>query len=105
MVLREIAAHRYSVYAVCRLPAEECQVERFLLAHRSSYPKAMRDLNSMLRDYTPQHGPPFEVKDGAYERETAANRKRVGRRLAITRAFGVYRGACSDDEGQRHETK
>src|SRR6185295_6079127 len=65
MVLREIAAHRYSVYAVCRLPAEECQVERFLLAHRAAYPKAMRDLNSMLRDYTPQYGPPFEVEERA----------------------------------------
>jgi hypothetical protein len=65
MVLREIAVHRYSVYAVCHLPAEECQVEQFLLAHRSSYPKAMRDLNSMLRDYTPQHGPPFEVEERA----------------------------------------
>jgi hypothetical protein len=65
MVLREIAVYRYSVYAVCRLPAEECQVERFLLAHRSSYPKAVRDLNTMLRDYTPQHGPPFEVEERA----------------------------------------
>ncbi|HEX7182063.1 MAG TPA: hypothetical protein VF756_09485 [Thermoanaerobaculia bacterium] len=65
MVLREVAFYRYAVYAICSLPSEECQVERFLIESWQAYPKAMRDLNSMLREWTPQHGPPFEVEERA----------------------------------------
>jgi len=64
MILREVAIHRYAVYAVCDL-LEQCAVEGFLQEHWQSYPKAMRDLNSALRDWTPQYGPPFEVEERA----------------------------------------
>ncbi|HYX24294.1 MAG TPA: hypothetical protein VFC23_09100 [Thermoanaerobaculia bacterium] len=66
MILREVATHRFSVYAVCGFPTEEeCEVELFLLNNAHSHPRAMRDLNSALRDWTPQNGPPFEVEERA----------------------------------------
>jgi hypothetical protein len=66
MIFREVAVHRYSVYAVCGFPSEEaCQVESFLLQYWQSYPRAMRDLNASLRDWTPQHGPPYDVDERA----------------------------------------
>jgi hypothetical protein len=66
MILREVALHRYSVYAVCGFPSEEeCEVECFLLQYWGAYPKAMRDLNASLRGWTPQHGPPFDVEERA----------------------------------------
>jgi hypothetical protein len=66
MILREVAIHRYSVYAVCGFPSEEeCEVEQFLLEHWDSYGKAMRDLNTALRRWTPQHGPPYGVEERA----------------------------------------
>ena len=66
MILREVAIHRYSVYAVCGFPSEEeCEVELFLLQHWDFYKKAMRDLNTALRRWTPQHGPPYGVEERA----------------------------------------
>jgi hypothetical protein len=63
MILREVAVYRYSIYAVCDFRKEEgrdCEVEEFLHETWKSYPKAMRDLNTMLRQWTPQYGPPFD---------------------------------------------
>ncbi|HEX3552320.1 MAG TPA: hypothetical protein VIA62_03725 [Thermoanaerobaculia bacterium] len=66
MILREVATHRFSVYAVCGFPGEEdCEVELFLLNNAHAYPRAMRDLSSALRHWTPQNGPPFEVEERA----------------------------------------
>jgi hypothetical protein len=64
MTLREIASWRYSIFAVCD-DSGRCQVEEFLLESRRAYPKAVRDMSSTLRDYAPQHGPPFEVDERA----------------------------------------
>ena len=64
MTLREIASWRYSIFAVCD-DSGRCQVEEFLLECRRAYPKAVRDMNATLRDYAPQHGPPFEVDERA----------------------------------------
>jgi hypothetical protein len=64
MTLREIASWRYSICAVCD-DSGRCQVEEFLLESRRAYPKAVRDMTSTLRDYAPQHGPPFEVDERA----------------------------------------
>lgn len=66
MILREVAIHRYSVYAVCGFPTEEeCEVEKFLLENWDSYKKSMLDLNVALRNWTPQHGPPYEAEERA----------------------------------------
>src|SRR5262245_29604450 len=65
MILQEVAVHRYAVYAVSGLPSGGCEVEQFLLRTRSSHPRAISDLRSMLRDYLPQHGPPFEAEERA----------------------------------------
>ena len=64
MTLREIAIWRYSIFAVCD-DLGWCQVESFLLESRRAYPRAVRDLSSTLRDYVPQHGPPFELAQRA----------------------------------------
>jgi hypothetical protein len=64
MTLREVAGWRYSIFAVCD-DRGECQVERFLLEIRGRYPRAVRDLNAIMQDYVPQHGPPFEVEERA----------------------------------------
>ncbi len=64
MTLREIASWRYSIYAVCD-DSGRCQVEELLLESRRTYHKAVRDMISTLRDYAPQHGPPFEVDERA----------------------------------------
>jgi hypothetical protein len=66
MFVREVATHRYSVYAVCGFPLEmECEVEIFLHQYWHAYPKAMRALNTALRHWTPQYGPPYEVEERA----------------------------------------
>jgi hypothetical protein len=66
MVLREVAApFRYSVYAFCGAAQDECQVEQFMLRYQGAYPRAIRDLNMMLREWVPQKGPPFESETRA----------------------------------------
>jgi hypothetical protein len=66
MVLREIALpSRYSVYAICDIPSERCQVEEFMLEHQRVYERAIGDLSAMMRDWVPQFGPPFESEDRA----------------------------------------
>src|SRR3954447_22725061 len=93
MVLREVAVYRYSVYAVCDSREEEgndCEVEEFLQENRQSYPRAMKDLNVMLRKWTPQHGPPIDdegqrakrLRDGICEfRAREKGKKQVPRIL------------------------
>lgn len=89
MILREVALpFRYLVFAVCDLPGGECQVERFLVDHQFEYPRAIRDLNTMLCQWTPQHGPPFEVeerarrlRDGICEFRAREKRKRRAPRI------------------------
>ncbi|HVT17476.1 MAG TPA: hypothetical protein VHQ90_15005 [Thermoanaerobaculia bacterium] len=64
MTLREIQSWRYSIYALCD-ESGSCQVEHFLLESRQAYPRAVRDLDSIMRQWVPQHGPPFEVEERA----------------------------------------
>jgi hypothetical protein len=117
MILREVAVHRYSVYAVCGFPTEEqCEVEIFLNQYRHSYPKAMRDLDVSIRVWTPQHGPPFEVEErakrlrgGICEFRARERRKdklpRVlffedGMRIVCTNAF-LKKGSTPDEQIDR----
>jgi hypothetical protein len=118
MILREVALpRRYAVYAVCGFPTDEhCEVEDFLLLYRHSYPKAVRDLNTLLRDYTPQHGPPFEndqvakrLREGICEFKASQKRKKKcprilffedGKLIICTNAF-LKDGSTPDSEIDR----
>ena len=84
MNLREVALpRRYSVQAACGFPTDEdCEVENFLLENRHSYPKAVKDLNTLLQKYVPQYGPPFEndqiakrLRNGISEFKASQKRK------------------------------
>ncbi|HEX6899132.1 MAG TPA: type II toxin-antitoxin system RelE/ParE family toxin [Thermoanaerobaculia bacterium] len=116
MLLREVATYRYHVYAVCGFPGEEeCEVEKFLQEHQDSYPKAMKDLNTALRNWTPQHGPPFvderakRLRDGICEfRAREKRQKKLPRilffedsmRIICTNTF-FKEGSTPDHEIER----
>jgi hypothetical protein len=117
MRLREVASYRYQVYAVCGSPTEmDCEVEQFLLQYSQSYPKAMRNLNTILRSWTPQHGPPYEVEERAKRlrgdicefRAEERRQKKVprilffedGMRIICTNAF-LKKGSTPDHEIDR----
>jgi hypothetical protein len=119
MILREVAApNRYSVYAVVDRPNADlgCEVERFLLKNQGRQPKAIRDLNEVLRRWAPKHGPPFELehrakrlRDGACEFRASQKRRRQvprilfiedGRVIICTNAF-MKSGATPQNEVDR----
>jgi len=117
MLLREVATYRYHVYAVCGFPGEEeCEVEKFLQENQHSYPRAMKDLNIALRNWTPQHGPPFanderakRLRDGICEfRAREKGQKKLPRilffeddvRIICTNAF-FKEGSTPDHEIDR----
>lgn len=117
MIFREVATHRYSVYAVCGFPSEEdCEVEFFLLRNWDMYKKSMRDLNAALRSWTPQYGPPYGVEERAKKlrdgiSEFRAREKRLAKlprilffeddmRVICTNAF-LKQGSTPDEEIDR----
>lgn len=118
MFVREVASYRYSVYAVCGFPSEkDCEVEIFLLQHWGSYPTAMLHLNTVIHDWTPQYGPPYEeeaqrakrLRDGICEFRASQKRQRKlprilffedGMRVICTNAF-LKEGSTPQHEIER----